>query len=158
MGRYNHAQICLNGHVITSNTGYSELTKKYCPECGELTITNCPKCNALIKGDYYVEGVIGFSQYHAPAFCDNCGNAYPWTESSQKAAYELIHFSDTLTLEEKDDLNKTITDLMKDSPRSQLAQLKFKKYAAKMGKELANGLKNVLIDLVSETAKKAIWG
>lgn len=158
MGRYNHAQICRNGHVITTNTSYSDLTKKFCPKCGETTITNCEKCNSPIKGDYYIEGVIGFSQYHTPAFCDNCGAAYPWTESAQNAAYELIHFSDSLSLEEKDDLNKTITDLIKDSPRSQLAQLKFKKYAAKMGKELANGLKNVLIDLVSETAKKAIWG
>jgi len=158
MGTYNNAQICLNGHVITTNTSYSELTKKFCPSCGELTVKSCSNCSAPIKGEYELENVISFSKYHAPSFCDNCGNAYPWTEAAQNAAYELIHFSDSLNLEEKEELNKTIAELMKDSPKSQLAQLRFKIYASKMGKELANGLKNVLIDIVSETAKKAIWG
>jgi len=119
---------------------------------------SCQQCNSRIKGHYHVEGVIGFSSFHVPSFCDNCGQPYPWTDRSKKAAYDLIHFSESLTLDEKHDLNNSIDDLLKDSANSNLAGLKFKKYAAKAGKEVANGLKDVLIDLVSETAKKAIWG
>ena len=143
-------------HSLSSN--YSELRKNFCPKCGEKTILSCQSCNARIKGDYYVEGVIGFSRFHVPSFCDNCGAPYPWTERSKTAAYNLIHFSDTLTLDEKHELNNSINDLLKDLPNSKLAELKFKKYAAKAGKEVANGLRDLLIDLVSETAKKAIWG
>jgi hypothetical protein len=158
MGTYDTAQICLNRHVITSSSSYSELKKNFCSQCGEKTITNCPACNARIKGDYHVESVIGFSKFHVPSFCDNCGQSYPWTERSKTAAYDLIHFSDTLTLEEKHELNNSIDDLLKNSPNKTIAELKFKKYVAKAGKEIANGLKDILVAVVSESVKKSIWG
>jgi hypothetical protein len=48
--------------------------------------------------------------------------------------------------------------LVRDSPRTSLAVLRFKKYAAKAGTVGAAGLKDVLIGVVTEAARKAIWG
>lgn len=158
MGTYDTAQICLNGHVITSSVHNSNMLQKFCSDCGEPTITACQHCNANIKGDYNVPNVFSIFEYYRPSFCDNCGQQYPWTQSSKDAAYELIQFTDSLNENEKDDLKNSINDLLKDSPKTKVAEIKFKKYALKAGKEVASGLKDILIDIVSETAKKSIWG
>jgi len=90
-GWYDTAQICLNGHVITSSTTTSpELKRQLCDKCGAATITECPKCGANIRGDYHVPGEPTLGEtYRLPKFCRDCGVAYPWTESSLKAAHEL---------------------------------------------------------------------
>jgi hypothetical protein len=33
-----------------------------------------------------------------------------------------------------------------------------KAFMSKVGKEIASGVRDILVDIVSETAKKAIWG
>jgi len=156
MGHYGNAQICLNGHVITSIGNDPQFLKKFCSECGAETIMNCKNCNAAIKG-LYIGDSFGFPDYHAPSFCDNCGQPYPWTQSKKQAASELIDFADQLNATEKDELKGSIDDLIKDTPKTALAQMKFKKYASKAGSEIAKGLKDILIDIVSETVKKSIW-
>lgn len=158
IGQFDTAQICLNGHVITSISSYSEQRKRFCPKCGKQTTQTCLKCYSEIKGYYHVDNVISFSNYSTHAFCDNCGEAYPWTERARKAAHDIIHFSETLSFDEMIELDNSIQELIKDSPQSKLAELDFKKYAAKAGKEVANGLRDILIDIVSETLKKSIWG
>lgn len=156
MGHYGNAQICLNGHVITSIGGDPQFLKKFCPDCGAATIMNCLHCNTPIKG-LYVGDSFGLPEYNKPSFCDNCGLTYPWTQSSKDAASQLIDFAEQLNQQEKDDLKLSIDDLIKDTPKTALAQVKFKKYALKAGGEIAKGLKDILIDLVSETVKKSIW-
>lgn len=159
MGSYDTAQICVNGHIITSSANNSpELKQEYCDKCGERTITKCENCNSRIKGYYRVPGFIGFSDYEKPKFCDSCGDPYPWTKKQIDAANELVEFTEDLEEEEKEELKGSIKDLLREGPNTEVAQLKFKKYASEAGKEVANGLKDILVDLVSETVKKAIWG
>jgi len=88
---YDTAQICLNGHVITSASKTSpKLKRRFCDKCGATTITECPKCGANIRGYYHVPGELTVERtYILPKFCRDCGVAYPWTESSLKAAHEL---------------------------------------------------------------------
>ena len=53
-GRYDTAQICINGHIINSmSISKPEHNKKFCDKCGEPTITNCQNCNAPIRGYYH---------------------------------------------------------------------------------------------------------
>ena len=156
MGQYGNAQICLNGHVITSIGGDPEFLTKFCSDCGSATIMNCQHCSKPIKG-LYMGDSFGFSKYDKPSFCDNCGQTYPWTKSGKEAASQLIDFAEQLNQQEKDDLKLSIDDLIKDTPKTALAQVKFKKYALKAGGEITKGLKDVLVDLVSETVKKSIW-
>ena len=39
-----------------------------------------------------------------------------------------------------------------------LGIVRFKKYAAKGGKEIGRSFRDILVEIVSETVKKSIWG
>ena len=88
---YDTAQICLNGHVITSaSKAFPTRKRQLCDKCGAPTITECPKCGASIRGYYHVPGELILDRtYRLPKFCRDCGVAYPWVESSLKVAHEL---------------------------------------------------------------------
>lgn len=96
--------------------------------------------------------------YTRPSFCEDCGKPYPWTQSIQDSAYELIELSLSLDQVEKNDFKNSVNDLIVQSPKTNVAQVKFVSYAKKAGTEVAKGLRDVLVDVVSETVKKAIWG
>ena len=78
---YDTAQVCLNGHLITSRAQTSpRLQKKRCPVCGELAITKCPGCGTPIRGHYHGWEVNGVGPTAPPAHCHDCGTPYPWTQ------------------------------------------------------------------------------
>jgi len=119
----------------------------------------CPKCETEIRGDYYVEGIASLgSDYHAPSFCHNCGKSYPWTESKIEAAKELIGFSEDLSAAEKNALATDLPDLVHETPKTQVAATRFKKLAAKIGGGVASSLRDIVVDVASEAAKKTILG
>jgi hypothetical protein len=77
---YDTMQVCQNGHKITSSAlSHPEYQKKRCPECGAATLTACPKCSTRIPGYHHVPGFVDLGGVTVPSFCDNCGEAYPWT-------------------------------------------------------------------------------
>lgn len=159
MGTYLIAQVCLNGHVPTSAADqYPELREAFCSKCGETTITNCPNCRAFIRGDYYTPYVIGYSSYEPPAFCHNCGEPFPWTERKIASAVELVEVGANLSPEEMQQFRSDLTELTKDSPKTQVASLRFKKVMGKVGKSIASGVRDIVVDVLTESAKKAIWG
>ena len=160
MGAYRVAQVCPNGHVATTAADqHPELREAFCSQCGEATIMQCPKCSASIRGDYYVEGVFSFGGgYQPPAFCHNCGNAFPWTERKIASAVELVEVGAELPAEELEQFRVDLAELTKDSPKTQVASLRFKKVMAKVGASVASGVRDIVVDVLSEAAKKAIWG
>ena len=160
MGTYQVAQVCPNGHVATTAADqHPELREAFCSQCGEATITQCPKCSASIRGGYYVEGVFGFGgDYQPPAFCHNCGNAFPWTEQKIASAVELVEVDAELPAEELEQFRADLAELTKDSPKTQVASLRFKKVMTKVGASVASGVRDIVVDVLSEAAKKAIWG
>lgn len=90
---YDTAQICLNGHVVnTMATSSPQSNQKHCAECGAQTITGCPACTAAIRGHYHMPGVIGFLDYQKPAYCHNCGNAFPWAIAASPGRLQLVGF------------------------------------------------------------------
>lgn len=159
---YDTAQICTNGHVINSQSVYlPEHNKKFCDKCGAPTITDCQNCNTPIKGLYHRSSDI--RAYHPtdlalPSFCPHCGNPYPWTEARLKAARELADELDNLSLEEREILKKSLDDIMvmEDTPQTPVAATRFKKLVAKAGKSAAEAFRKLLVDVLSETAKKII--
>lgn len=155
---YDIAQICLNGHIINRRVIDSpQHNQKYCAKCGTTTITNCQNCKTDIRGYYHREGVYGFQRYSLPGFCHNCGKSYPWTEAKIKAAQELTLGLDNLTQEEKENLNKSLNDIIRDTPETTVAATRVKKLFARIGKGVTEGFKNILVDIISEAAKKIIW-
>ncbi len=156
---YDVAQICLNGHVINDSVKeYPQHNKKYCDKCGAATITNCLNCNTEIQGYYNVEGVIAISShYTAPAFCPNCGKPYSWTEAKIQAAHDLTQELENISEEEREILDQSINEMVKDSPRTSLAVTRFKKILSKTNKPIVDAFRNILVDIISETAKKLLW-
>ncbi|MGB3730164.1 MAG: DUF2321 domain-containing protein, partial [Thermodesulfobacteriota bacterium] len=45
-----------------------------------------------------------------------------------------------------------------EGPRTKLAETRFKKIMMKTGKESLDAMKSILIDIVSETIKKSLFG
>lgn len=156
MGYYKNATVCLNGHAASSSTANY---RKFCKDCGEKTISRCGNCETNIQGDYEVPGVatIGFT-YYPPAYCHNCGHPYPWTSTVLENAIELIALDDDLPSEHKEIIKNAIPNLVVDTPTTPVAVAKYKKYMSKSTDYIREGIENLLIDVVSETVKKSIWG
>lgn len=153
------AQICTNGHAITSRVESSpERMQKRCDQCSAETITACPSCGTAIRGYHRHPRVVIAAAYQRPAFCFECGDPFPWTVASLEAARELALEADSLTSEERDMLAKSIDDLIADTPRTQVSAVRFKRLVAKTGKETAAALRDIIVDVASETAKKALFG
>lgn len=160
MGYYDTAQVCLNGHVINDCVHRSpEFNKRFCPSCGESTITQCPNCKRAIEGDYYVPGiaVIGFSTKKAPEYCSHCGTALPWTEKRIQAAIDLFTEEGTTTAEEARQFSENLRELAKDSPLTPLATSRLKRLLKKVGTGTASAIRDIAVDVLSETARKALF-
>lgn len=154
---YDTAQICTNGHCITASlVNHSEFGQQFCSKCGAATISNCPDCNVPIRGHYW-GGVMNLTSYLVPSFCHNCGKPYPWTQATLKSAQELSDELENLTEDEREQLKKSLDDIVKDTPQTAVAATRFKKLAAKAGQNAAGMFKEILVNIISESAKKIIW-
>ena len=157
---YDTAQMCTNGHIINSQSVYRpEHNKEFCDKCGALTINNCQKCNLPIRGYYHVPpmGTLDYTDLPLPIFCPDCGKPYPWTEAKLKAAQELSDEVDNLSPEERSLLKKSLDDIVRDTPQTTVAANRFKRLVAKAGKPVADAFRDILVDILSEAAKKIIW-
>lgn len=153
MGYYEKATICLNGHVISyRHMKYS----KHCKKCGEETISLCSNCNNYIQGGYYIRdfGIAG--GYTRPSYCHACGKPYPWTTKILDNAVELISLDDDLPKNHKEVIKLALPDLLVESPTTPVAVAKYKKYISSAQGFVKDGLKNLMIDVVTETVKKSL--
>lgn len=150
------AQICLNGHLITSTAETSRhRTADRCTKCGAETILACPDCGTLIRGRWRQSMVIGVT-FPIPAFCHTCGEPYPWTQAKIRAAKELAQLVDS-SPDDKKLLEASIDELVRDTPGATVAAVRFKGMVAKAGKTFADGFRDILVDVLSEAVKKTIW-
>jgi hypothetical protein len=156
---YDVAQICVNGHAInTMAKDYPQSNQKFCAKCGEPTVMACPSCSTSIRGYYHVRGVFASSKFHAPSYCLNCGKPFPWTATRLKAAEELADELDGLTSEEKEKLKASLPELLRDGPNTVVAETRFKNLVKKAGSEAYDGMKAILVDVLSEAVKKSVFG
>lgn len=151
------AQVCLDGHLISGAVDDSpEYSKNFCDKCGAATISKCQNCDVDIQGYASAISASYYQNFKPPAFCYNCGKPFPWTEASLQAARDLVEESG-FSEEDQKTLEENIDDLVKESPRTVLAATRFKKIVSQMGKGTLRAFRTILIDIVSETAKKIIW-
>jgi hypothetical protein len=156
---YDVAQVCLNGHMVNhSYQSMPEFNQRFCAKCGAQTITQCPDCKSSIRGDYEFENVIAPGPTRPNSFCHECGKPYPWTERGLQAAIELADEFEMLNLNERDELKKSLEELVKDSPKAEVAGFRFKKLMKKAGSGSIEVMKTVISDLLSETLKKSVFG
>lgn len=153
------AQVCLNGHPINSTVNARpDLNRKFCARCGQQTILECLNCHAAIRG-YSGSQALGIAYaigYEPPAYCDACGAPFPWTEARIKAAKDLAAELEGLADHERALLAASIDDLVRDTPRTQLAATRFKKLLAKVKERGGAVLWDMVKGLASEAAKKIL--
>ena len=154
---YDIAQICLFGHMVNNSAhDFPEHNKDFCTICGKKTIAQCPTCGMEIRGNLRNSGIL-MGEIYVPDFCHGCGRPYPWTQARLEAARELAIELDTISDEEKTILAGSIEDLVREGPKTTLAATRFKKIVTKAGSVAAESFKEILINVVSETAKKIIY-
>jgi hypothetical protein len=73
-------------------------------------------------------------------------------------AHELAGELDRLSPKERELLKKSIDELLADGPQTHLAALRFKRLVAKGGADAAAAFKEILVSVVSEAVRRAIWG
>lgn len=158
MDHYNTAQICLNGHTVTTDTSDTSFTAPFCSRCGSSTITACPSCNSPIRGTYHIDRVFSFDDTYTPsAYCYSCGSPYPWTKEKLSVAKELIDEMAELSPDEQDKFNSSLPDIISDTPRTPLAATRINKYMKKISPIAKDGIKQLFFDITIEAAKKMIW-
>ena len=152
MGEYDKAQICQNGHVVNSQaTWQPDHNRDYCPQCGEIVIDRCQNwnCQNPIQGSYraseYAIPDHPTGEYFSPSFCQHCGKPYLWTERGLSAAKDLVQDLDNLTDDEKTNLSRSLDDLVRQTPQTQVAAGRFKRYMAKAGPAASDAMKKTLV-------------
>lgn len=152
---YRNATICLNGHVLSSSQSNAET---FCSKCGTQTYSSCLNCKAPIRGSYYVDGIVfAYDGYEKPYYCYNCGAPYPWTQKILDNAVELLSLDDELDSPSKELIKNAIPDLIVDTPTTPIAIAKYRKGVANAGQIAKDSLRQLLIDVISETAKKTLF-
>ncbi len=163
-GHYDEALICENGHLITSGArGDPGSTAKFCVRCGKPILGKCLKCEAPIRGRYigtYYKGdgwdakpVNRVARMRfIPNHCHECGEPYPWTKANAEALAALIDTLNELEPEEREQLRRSIPDIMADTPRSNVATVWLKRAFVKVGDEA----RNLLVDVLSKVATDAV--
>ena len=160
-GWYNQGKACVNGHAVTGNLGKSASAgDKFCSRCGASTIDACPECRQPLRGEFEVSSVVvlGGLGWTPPTFCHNCGKALPWTAARLAAAKELAEEADGLDEAERTKLQAALDDVVSDNPRTAVAATRIKKALAKLPGAAGKALRDLVVDIASEAAKKLIFG
>mgnify|MGYP000032963237 CR=1 FL=1 len=147
--------ICTNGHVLQSKSWISG--KEFCEKCGAEMLDKCPNCGIPIKEwDYGGVQYLGKPKYDRAAYCKNCGKAYPWTQIAIETATEIISEEDQLDSAQQEKLIASLPDIISETPKTQIATVRFKKALLSVGKFTADALREFVIDFGCEFAKSQL--
>ena len=172
------AQICLNGDLITDNFNKNQWERsEHCPKCGASTITKCPHCQTPIKGCHRVIktrttsiNVISHEstyatydekveKYNIPAYCQHCGEPFPWTQTAIESASKIIDEEmNELNGEEKSNFKTGLPDIIAQTLRTTLAATRIDKYLGKVKPIAKESFKQIFYRIAAEGAKILIWG
>jgi hypothetical protein len=82
--------VCRNGHVITDRLQTCpESAALRCDRCGAATLDRCPTCGHALPGAVPLPGLRPIGRPRPPAYCGQCGGAFPWTRRPASAAPPL---------------------------------------------------------------------
>jgi hypothetical protein len=157
-GSYDTAQMCMNGHTINPDAASNPRhNAKFCKQCGGETTIACAHCKASIRGKYSAPGYLDATKYNPPKFCHECGKPYSWTERALITAHELAQEVDGFDENDRAALSRSLNDLVRETPATPVAAVRFKKLMKKAGIVAADGFRTILVDVLSEAVKKQLW-
>ena len=116
---------------------------------------NMPDAISEPMGCYCIVDLSG--SYNRPDYCYNCGAPYPWTKIILDNAVMLVSLEDELDESMKELIKTAIPDLITETPATPIAIAKYKKGIKCAGDILKNSMRQLLIDVVSETVKKSLF-
>lgn len=116
--------------ATTAANVYPECREAFGAQYGDATITQCPNCSASILCDYQIEGVLFLGSQYKRSGC--------------------------FSPEELQQFRSDLAELTKNSSKLQVALFRFKHVMSKVGTPIASGVRDIVIDILSEVAKKAI--
>lgn len=153
--KYYDATICENGHVISS---YRSNESKFCPQCGTKTFSVCQKCNSTIQGSCYNDEFVIYEEYQKPYYYSNCGHPFPWTQKILDNAVELLSFDNEIDEFSKELIKTAIPGLIVYSQvETPLSIARYKKGICCAGQMIKDSMRQLLIDVVCEVAKKSLF-
>ena len=156
-GYYETAEVCPNGHHTTASVEtWPALRSSFCPECGEATFTKCRKCGGRIRGYYRIPEVAGFGEWSPPNYCHQCGQPYPWTTLRLTTAKAMADAIDELSPQDREVLKQSLSDLGRDSPRTDSAVTRYSKLRKKMGATAASAFDKVVGALATAAVKTTL--
>lgn len=156
MKEYDTAQICPNGHVTNNHvSGSPQRNQDYCERCGEQNLLACPDCNQQIRGTRHRVS-ISLDRFQVPAHCGSCGSPYPWTKKKIAAAIELASLE--LSEEDAEEFITSVNEIARDTPSAQVGATRIKGLLVKAGPAAAQVIRDIVVDVASEAAKKILLG
>jgi hypothetical protein len=88
----------------------------------------------------------------------NSGKLFPWTNNNIEDAIQIIDLDKKLNPSEKEDFKSVIPDLISETPKTNAALQKAKKYMKKFGTSAALSFRQFIIDWSCEFVKKSLQG
>lgn len=147
--------ICQNGHVEKETRWIDGA--EFCEKCGSKMIDRCPSCNhPIMEWDWGGRVVLGIPSYERASYCKHCGKPYPWTETALETATELIEEEETLDPVQRDNLVSSLPDLIAETPKTQVAVVRVKKFLTSAGKFTTDAIRQFVIDFGCELAKQQL--
>ena len=142
------AQICLQGHVRTSDGCFE--SGENCAKCGAACIDKCEHCRAPLRGRQLAHSP--GQHYELPFFCPapECGLAYPWMQDKLDTAHELLYDNKNLSLGERHELWELLKFVM-SNPKSDWTPAKRKLATMKLAK-VSKVSREFLLDFVAKVA------
>ncbi len=116
----------------------------------------CPKCNMQIRGYYHIPNCVGNFDFSPPNFCYSCGGEFPWTERKRQSALDLF-LEEIQDKKDQETFRQSLADVVKDNPQAKVGASRIAKLLSKAGNATANAIRDILVDIVSESAKKVIF-
>ena len=159
------ALICNNGHVVNDRArGNPSLNASFCSLCGAHTISSCPGCREPIPGYYYrlsrpsglCTAPSGRPLERVPQYCHACGRPLPWTERTMSGARALIREITSLEPYERDQLRRSIDDIVRETPKTPLAVARINTVLARVGGKHAEALREILVSIASDSVKQRL--
>jgi hypothetical protein len=135
----------------------AEKRQERCIRCGAVTVMACSHCQEPIRGFLHGSGESRAAK-EPPCFCHSCGKPYPWVEKKLGVGTALIQEMQGLSDSEKDALSKSLGDLVRDVPETEVAVVRFKKYLPKAGAAVYDAFKAVMISVATDEVKKKLFG
>lgn len=158
-GYYKESVICENGHRVSYSHNSGEPFEPYCSECGAPTINKCKECGDSIKGKYYNTGIVVLSVYDKPIpfYCTNCSKEYPWTSKLIENSNKILNMDRELSSEDKEELERDIPNLVKDTPDAKISAYSFKEKMERAKPATIEMFKDIFSNVISDVLYKIMF-